>query len=262
MTEEAYVHLNGHSLFVKKINNCPDANEKPVLIFLHDSWGCTEMWEDFPEKLVKLSGLNGLVYDRQGYGKSSPFNITARTNNYLHDEAHELIDLLNLCGIKNAVLYGHSDGASIALIAAALYSDRIKGLLLEGAHSFVEESGKNAVRQSRERAKHSSLIKSLEKFHGDKAPELFRLWHETWLNDGFVTWTIVPLLKDIACPVLAFQGESDEFGTIKQLSVLEKEIPSPTIITEIPKAAHTPRKEAAEETLKWIESYFSQNQFF
>lgn len=254
---ETYLDIDNYQLFIKQIKHIDENREKAVLVFLHDSWGCTEMWNDFPEKLVEISGLDALIYDRQGYGKSSPFTINKRTNHYLHNEAAELIRILDTLNIKKAVLYGHSDGASIALITAALYPERIDGLLVEGAHSFVEKICLNEVRKSRELAKHNALLKSLAKFHGDKAPELFRIWHETWLSDEFSSWTIVPLLKDIRVPVLGFQGDRDEFGTIEQLNSLKKEIPSEVTVAEIPNAGHTPRKEAETETLKWIKEYFT-----
>jgi len=258
---ETYLNLGTHQLFVKQIKHLSQNSERPVFVFLHDSWGCTEMWSDFPEKLVEISGLDVLIYDRRGYGKSSPFAITKRTNRYLHDEADELIRILDILNIKKTVLYGHSDGATIALIAAALYPEYVGGLLVEGAHSFVEKTCQNEVRKSRDLAKNNGLLKKLEKYHGNKTTELFRLWHETWLSDEFSLWTIVPLLKDIQVPVFGFQGEHDEFGTIEQLNILKKEIPSEVIVAEIPNAGHTPRKEAESESLKWIKKYFSAHLF-
>ena len=257
--ESFYIQRIGYQLFAIKIDSFPDDKNMPVLVFLHDSWGCVEMWGDYPQRLVKMSGLNGLVYDRRGYGQSSPFAVKQRTEFYLHDEARELIDVMDTRGIKHAILYGHSDGATIALLAAARYPERIKGLILEGAHSFIEDSGKAAVLETRERAKETSLLVSLEKYHGDKTYELFRLWHETWLSDYFAHWTIVPLLHNIICPVLAFQGEHDEFGSIEQLNILKKEIAAPVTIAEISSAGHTPRKEAEEETMERVNEFFKQN---
>jgi len=254
-----YIQRDGYQLFARQIICSPVIENRPTLLFLHDSWGCIELWGDFPDKVMKLSGLNGLLYDRRGYGQSAPFAIQQRNEFYLHDEAHELIEVLDFCGIQQAVIYGHSDGATIALLAAALYPERIKGLILEGAHSFIEDSGKAAVLETRERAKGNGLLASLEKYHGDKTPELFRLWHETWLSDYFARWTIVPLLSDISCPVLAFQGENDEFGSVEQLNVLKREINQPVTLAEIHSAGHTPRKEAEKETLKLIATFFKLN---
>lgn len=233
------------------------STESFTMVFLHDSWGCAEMWGDFPRTVCSLFHLNGFVYDRRGYGKSSPFAITRRDEFYLHNEAHELIKIIDKANIQNVILYGHSDGATIALITAALYPSRIKGLILEGPHSFIEDSGKAAVIETRERAKETNLLMSLEKYHGNKTTELFRLWHETWLSDYFAEWSIVDLLKNIQCPVLAFQGENDEFGSITQLEILRQEIKSTVTIHEIPNAAHTPRKEASKATLDIIINWYA-----
>jgi pimeloyl-ACP methyl ester carboxylesterase len=254
-----YIQREGYQLFATRIDRFPTNDNKPTLVFLHDSWGCVEMWGDFPNELVGLSGLNALAYDRRGYGQSSPFAVKQRTAYYLHDEAHELIEVLDACNIQKTVIYGHSDGATIALLAAALYPDRINGLILEGAHSFIEDSGKEAVLETRERAKETRLLASLEKYHGDKTTELFRLWHETWLSDYFAKWTIVPLLSQITCPVLAFQGENDEFGTVEQLNILKNRISTSVTIAEIPDAGHTPRKEATRVTQEWLGNFFSQS---
>jgi len=242
---------NGSSSFLKTQQN-------PRWFFC-TTRGCVEMWNNFPQELAKISGLNVLVYDRRGYGQSSPFAVAQRTEYYLHDEAAELMHVLYACGINKAVVYGHSDGATIALIASALYPERIKGLLLEGPHSFIEDSGKAAVLATRERANDTSLLASLEKYHGDKTAELFRLWHETWLSDYFTHWSIVPLLRKISCPVLAFQGEKDEFGSIEQLNILKKEINTDITISEISNAGHMPRKEAETETMELIKKWFDES---
>lgn len=250
-----YIDFDDYAVYCEQIIR-DGSVASPTLVFLHDSWGCVEMWGDFPDKISRLFGLNALVYDRRGYGKSSPFAIVRRDEFYLHNEAHELIKILDVLKLKDIIIYGHSDGATIALLTASLYPGRVRGLILEGAHSFIEDSGKAAVLATRERAKATSLLVSLEKYHGNKTEELFRLWHETWLSDYFSHWSIVPLLKQIICPVLAFQGEQDEFGTLAQLEVLKTEIKTEVTVCEIQEAAHTPRKEAEESTMRLISDWF------
>ncbi len=256
-----YIERGEYHLYSKRINQQQNSFTNETLVLLHDSWGCVEMWNEFTAIIAETSGMDVFLYDRRGYGKSSPFAISERTEFYLHDEADELMWILNEYSVQNPVIYGHSDGATIALIAAAKYPDRIKGLILEGAHSFIEDSGKAAVLATREKAKHTGLLQSLEKYHGDKTGELFRLWHETWLSDYFANWTIVPMLHTIKCPVLAFQGENDEFGTINQLKVLKENISGFVSVFEIPAAGHTPRKEAADVTLEIIRDWFRKNKW-
>lgn len=45
---------------------------RPCLVFLHEGLGCIGMWQDFPRQLCRRTGCPGLVYDRNGYGGSSP----------------------------------------------------------------------------------------------------------------------------------------------------------------------------------------------
>lgn len=251
---ENYIKFSDFELYYQLFEKESHPAE-PVLIFLHDSWGCTEMWGNFPIKMAETFGLNALVYDRRGYGKSSHFGKEERTKKYLHEASDELIAVMDKLNIGQAILYGHSDGGSIALIAAAMHPTRFRGIMVEGAHSFVEEKGKNAVRESRDKAKNNSLLQVLEKFHGDKTEELFRRWHEVWLGDFFTDWTIIPLLKNITCPVLAFRGEDDPFDTIEQLNVLEREIKSPITARVITHAEHTPRRENESETMKLIREF-------
>ena len=182
--------------------------------------------------------------------------IKERDTEYLHREAHELILLLDQLKIKDVIIYGHSDGATIALIAASIFPNRVKGLVLEGVHSFIENSGRAAVKATREKAKNTNLLESLKTYHGYKTAELFRIWHETWLSSAFDHWSIVHLLQNIECKVLAFQGLEDEFGTVEQLNILKEKIETKVRIFEIPNAAHTPHKEAENESIELIRAWF------
>ena len=106
---------------------------KPTIVFLHESLGCTELWRDFPKKLGALTTCNVLVYDRLGYGKSNPFTTLKRGNDYLEIEADILMEVLKVCNIDKAILFGHSDGGSIAMIAAAKYPTTTRGQARESA---------------------------------------------------------------------------------------------------------------------------------
>ncbi|MGD8996062.1 MAG: alpha/beta hydrolase, partial [Syntrophobacterales bacterium] len=89
--------------------------------------------------LLEKTGCNGLLYDRWGHGRSDPLD-GKRTLRYVHDEALDsLPDVLRRCEVDDSVLIGHSDGGSIALIFAAEYSERVRGIITEAAHVFVEE---------------------------------------------------------------------------------------------------------------------------
>jgi pimeloyl-ACP methyl ester carboxylesterase len=131
--------LGDHALRVRTIAVGDRAAEhRPTLVFLHESLGCITVWRDFPDRVAAALGCNALVYDRRGYGASSPFGPEPRTPRYLEDEADVLGRVLDACGVSQAVLFGHSDGGSIALVAAARRPELVRAVT-EGAHVFVEE---------------------------------------------------------------------------------------------------------------------------
>ncbi len=117
--EDEFVELSGIRLFTRKL--IPDGhgnNKKPVVIFLHEGLGSVNQWKDFPEKFIREYSLPVLLYDRQGYGKSSPLT-EKRGLDYIHKEAKLPEHLIQHFSLKKYYLLGHSEGGLLALIYAA-----------------------------------------------------------------------------------------------------------------------------------------------
>ena len=112
---------------------------RPTIVFLHDSLGSVQLWRDFPAKLSEVTECNVLIYDRLGYGKSYPMLTHERPVNYMELEADLLNDVLIEMNIDNVILFGHSDGGTIALITSAKYPERTKAVICEAGHIFVED---------------------------------------------------------------------------------------------------------------------------
>ncbi|RKS97525.1 alpha/beta fold hydrolase [Chryseobacterium defluvii] len=243
MIESKFIEVKGKTLYIEYNNSFEN---KPTLVFLHDSLGCVQLWRDFPAKIAKETGCNVLVYDRLGYGKSHPMLTHERENNYMEQEADVLNDLLNELNINNAVLFGHSDGGTIALITASKYSEKINAVICEAGHIFVENVTVKGVKDALEAFKTTNLGERLQRYHGNKANRLFKAWTEIWLSDRFRSWNIEYLLPHIHCPLLFIQGNADEYGTLDQV---EKTISQTSGTAEkyiIPDIGHTPHKEAPE----------------
>ena len=230
----------------------------PTIVFLHDSLGCITLWRNFPERLAVLTGCNALVYDRKGYGKSIPFSNKERNNDYLEQEADILAAILDNCNIEQAILFGHSDGGSIALIAAAKYPVHIKAIITEGAHIFVEEITLQGIRNAQHDWQTTNLKKKLEKYHGEKTEAVFHAWTNTWLSDEFRNWNIESFLPSVTCPVLIIQGEHDEFGSMEQVNGILNLVAGNAVSLIIPSATHTPHKEAIEIVLQKTASFIRQ----
>lgn len=232
-------------------------NKKPTIVFLHDSLGCTTLWRDFPAALSDTTQYDVLMYDRQGYGRSDAFSNHTRNNNYMELEAVVLNELLQELHVKNAILFGHSDGGSIALIAASKYPDRVAGVITEGAHICVEDLTLDGIRRAKEAYDNTDLKTRLQKYHGDKTDAMFYAWADTWLKPSFRNWNISDFLPGITCPLLVIQGEDDEYGTLKQVNDIIAGISGRAEELIISGVGHTPHKEARNEVLSGSASFIN-----
>ncbi len=216
---------------------------EPTLIFLHDSLGCIELWRDFPKKLSETVNCNFLVYDRLGYGKSVSVSNSERNNNYMELEADFLNELLNELNLKKVILFGHSDGGSIALIAAGKYPKQVNAVIVEAAHIFVEDITLEGIDYAKSSYESLNMAQRLAKYHGDKVDFVFSAWTETWMKPEFRGWNIEHFLPHINCPVLFIQGEEDEYGSLDQVNRTLEQVNGPAEKLIIPDIGHTPHRE-------------------
>lgn len=223
--------------------------DQPTLVFLHDSLGCIKLWRDFPAKLGEATKCNVLIYDRQGYGKSASFTSSERRKDYMEIEAEVLNALLVHCEISNAILFGHSDGGTIALLTASKYPDGISGIITEGAHIFVEGITLAGIRQAVNNYETTDLKDKLSKYHGDKTDAVFWAWAKTWLAKEYKDWNIEHFLPNIQCPSLIIQGANDEYGSLRQVGNILKQVDGDSTKLIISNIGHSPHKEASELTL-------------
>lgn len=259
---EEKIEMDGYTLHTKHLRLPSNTSqERPTLVFLHDSLGCIQLWRDFPEKLALATQCNTFLYDRQGYGQSAPFSMEQRKPSYLEEEAYILEGVLQKAGIQQAILFGHSDGGSIALVAAADYPERIKGIITEGAHVFVEEITLSGIRAAVDAYKSTPLPQKLAKYHGDKTEQVFLAWTDTWLSPGFRSWNIEEYLPRIQCPGLIIQGKSDEYGTEAQVDAIVEQTGGKAEKWMIPGIGHSPHKEATKEVLE-RSAYFIRKRLF
>ncbi|MPS65719.1 alpha/beta hydrolase [Chryseobacterium sp.] len=238
--------VNGKKLYIEYQNSFEN---KPTIVFLHDSLGSAQLWRDFPSKLSEATQCNLLVYDRLGYGKSFPMPTHERENNYMESEADILNDILNTFNINDVILFGHSDGGTIALITASKYPEKIRATICEAGHIFVEDVTVKGVKDALEAYQTTNLPERLQKYHGDKVPMMVKAWTEIWLSERFRSWNIEYLLKDIQCPLLFIQGEADEYGTLNQVEKTISQVSGSAEKFIIPNIGHTPHKECPELVL-------------
>lgn len=250
------VRVKGHDLHVKAVS-APDQPGAPLptLIFLHEGLGCIEFWRDFPERLVRATGLNALVFDRQGYGRSSPV-AEPRLKDYLHREAlEELPALLETLSIDRVLPVGHSDGGTIALLYASSFPGRVTAAVTIAAHVFVDPVTLKGIRETVDRYRSGDLKRRLARYHGEKTDWVFRSWADTWLSDRFSDWNIEACLPAIHCPVLVIQGENDEYGDREQVIAITEGIGDNAVSRIIQDCGHAPHLEAHGGTFAAIDRF-------
>lgn len=236
-----------------------------TIVFLHDSLGSISIWRDFPQKLCQIVNANAIIYDRQGHGLSCGFTSERRPD-YLFEETRILSELLQAIESKREtktnnsvdryILFGHSDGGTIAILTAALHADKVQAIVTEGAHVFNEEITLAGIRDAVALYQSTDLKQRLQKYHGNKTEQLFANWVGIWQSPQFRDFNIEHLLPFIVCPVLAIQGSLDEYGSAAQLDSIISQVDSQIAKKGlIDGAAHTPHKERMKETLQVVAKF-------
>ena len=254
------IEINGHIINYEILNKQLPDSEKTVLVFLHDGLGSIKQWKDIPLKICKAAQLSGIVYDRVGYGLSESKNKKLDAE-YLHDEALiYLPELLLKLGIhKKVILIDHSDGGSISLLFASFFPEKVLGVISEAAHVFVENITWNGIKNLKaEYQANPVLMKSLKKYHGSKTDHLFNEWTDLWLSDELRSWNVEALLKNITIPVLAIQGEKDEYGSFSQIESIQRNVNAAVELHFIPDCRHFPHFEKEKEVLLMVNEFINK----
>jgi len=235
----------------------PTADGAPTLIFLHEGLGCVELWKDFPQRVAAASGCGALVYSRAGYGGSDPVPLP-RPLRYMHREGLDVLPrLLDALALQRVILVGHSDGGSISLIHAGGAADqRLLGVVTLAAHVFNEEICVASIREARTAYQAGDLRDALARYHGD-VDCAFWGWNKAWLDPDFMRWNIEEYLPGIRVPLLAMQGEQDEYGSAAQLNAIAAGAGGPVQTRLLPDCRHSPHRDQPQMALDAIAAFVS-----
>ncbi|CAM3551797.1 alpha/beta fold hydrolase [Bordetella flabilis] len=239
----------------------PERRHAPLLVFLHEGLGSVDMWKDWPAQACAAADCRGLVYSRPGYGRSTPRPAgQAWPVGFMHTQArHVLPALFRALDVDARVdrpwLYGHSDGGSIALLYAALHPDAVAGVVAAAPHVFVEDITVRSIEQARQAYLQGDLRDRLGRYHADP-DSAFWGWNEVWLNPDFRAWDIRAALPRIACPVLAIQGQDDEYGTLAQIDSIAADAPRGRALV-LPGCGHSPHRDRPEAVMRAIADFIA-----
>lgn len=234
----------------------------PVMVFLHEGLGSVALWKDFPDALCRKLGLRGLLYSRPGYGNSTPRACDEHWGvDFMHRQADEVLPaLLNALGIKRPWLFGHSDGGSIALLFAAHQATDLRlgpaGVIAVAPHIMVESMTVASIRQARLAFLQEGLRTQLARYHRDVDSAFFG-WNNIWLAPEFFGWSIEAELHLIRAPVLAVQGENDEYGSMRQVLGIQEKLTS-TEVVALPACGHSPHRDQPQQLTDIVATFVSK----
>ena len=231
------------------------------IVFLHEGLGSVAMWRSrgvyWPELVCQSTGRNGVVYSRRGYGQSSPISDVRSTNrlqpDYMHEEAWKVLpELLSALEIKQPVLLGHSDGATIALLFASCFS--ATACVAMAPHVMVEDISIRSIEAAKLAFESGELKDRLSKYHQDVECAFWQ-WNDVWLSPAFRSFDIRQNCHQITSPVLAMQGKQDAYGTLQQIEDIQTSGPLERQV--IDNCGHSPHRDQPEETLAYVTAFLA-----
>ena len=233
----------------------PTPDTAPTIVMLHEGLGCASLWRDFPGKVAEATGMGVFVYSRAGYGQSDPVDLP-RPLDFMTREATEVLpQILDAIGFQRGILFGHSDGATIAAIHAGSVEDfRVRGLIVMAPHFFTEPDGLASIAEAKLAYDEGGLRERMAKYHRD--PDVaFRGWNDVWLDPGFVKWNVAEVIDYFRIPTLAIQGRDDQYGTLRQIEAIEERAYSPVDMVVIDDCKHAPHLEQPEAVLAAVTEF-------
>ncbi len=208
-----------------------EQGQGPPIILLHSATGSTRDWRR-AAPLLAAGGYRVLAYDRRGFGRSDPLPEPDWPLDYLHASRDELFAFLDALGLERVILVGNSDGATIALLAAAAQPERVQAVAAESPHMWYEKSTLLPAfdRFQKTLGADPRFWRAMRWAHGDRAEEVVRRWRRRWTNPAFFAWSDRDALARTRCPVLVMHGEEDAYFPIAHSQEIVRLLPDARLV--------------------------------
>jgi pimeloyl-ACP methyl ester carboxylesterase len=216
--------------------------QAPAAFLLHHGLGSTRSWRR-QVPILTGCGWRAIAYDRWGYGRST--RRPSFSSEYLLEDSTDALTLLDALEIDRAAWIGHSDGGTIALLAAFHRPGRVAALVLIAAHMYYETRTRRGLETILSGIDEEPLVSALAREHGRKGRRLAQAWLQRGLHPASAGFNLSHILPAIRCPTLVVQGEMDEHATERQARDIAAGIAGAQVWL-IPGVGHMPLREAEE----------------
>lgn len=250
------VTIQGKQLEYVRLPSAHPRPQAPTIVFLHEGLGSIALWRDFPQQVADATGCEAVVYSRYGYGHSTPLS-EPRQPGYMHDEAClALPQFLDRLAIERPILFGHSDGGSIALLHAGATARPVRGLVVMAPHVMVEDVTLVGILAAGEAYRATNLRQRLARFHTD-VDSVFNGWYDIWTSPAFRDWNIEAVLPRITAPILAIQGKDDEYATMAQIDRIAQHSPDVDLV-KLADCRHSPHRDQPQAVLAAVTDFVAR----
>ena len=240
------------------------AGKGPAVIFLHGGNGNARDWAN--QVPVLSTKYKVIAMDIRGHGKSE--GPKSEEEYSIPIIAEDVLELLNLLGIKKCCLAGHSFGGFVALQFAVTHQDRLSGLVLVDTSSGPYGGGDTKTGQLTQKLVELAISQGMEAAfeydasHNTERIEKFKIHPELreearqtmlmmsvnayiWGSRTVAKWQpVTPRLAEIKVPTIIFRGEDDiRFATA--VKILETGIAG-SVLTTVKGAGHSPHQDAPD----------------
>jgi pimeloyl-ACP methyl ester carboxylesterase len=209
-----------------------DAGVGTPLVLLHGGWG----YEIYPfgRQIDALTGGQRIVIpDRSGYGGSLPIHDLAPDfHQRAAQETRAVIDALDL---SRPMLWGHSDGAIVALLLALADPGRVAGVIVEATHFYKRKPGSRAFFEAIAADPASVGARAADVMandHGEGWRQIVVLHSRAWLRIGSEARSPAEdfyggRLSELQIPVLVVHGVKDPRTEPGELDALRAALSMP-----------------------------------
>ncbi|MEC7489973.1 MAG: alpha/beta hydrolase [Pseudomonadota bacterium] len=215
-----WLTVQGRSIF--GVWRCPPVDDRPSLVFLHDGLGSVGTMRRFPEQTASALDLPAFVFDRLGYGRSD--HEDEFPLDFMGEAADFLEDVLEVAGITDCCLIGHSDGGTVALLHGARYTGRVRAIVTVAAHVRRDDLTYGQVLRHNKMYRDGNTPDWMTRFHGERADHLLKCWAEVWQRTLYDSWDICHEIAAINIPLLSIQGSKDAYGLPSQLEGIKNAV--------------------------------------
>jgi pimeloyl-ACP methyl ester carboxylesterase len=231
-----------------------DAGAGRPIVILHGGWG----YEIYPfdRQIATLAAHHRIVVpDRTGYGGSG--RLVRQDTDFHHRAAAETFAVIDALALDRPVVWGHSDGAVIALLMGLADPDRLSGLIVEAAHFFRSKPASREFFETMMRDPDGlgdRVTSVLAHDHGNLWRDLIRTNGDAWLR--IATDPSAPTadlydgrLGELRVPILTIHGARDprtEPGELESIrSALDRGADAPRHMAVLPEGGHSPHSARA-----------------